>query len=87
MGTVRIRYTNKKSIFDYSGIRKADVLEKVAEHLALFGQELKPIVGEKQLLDGAGFTSTEVPLSTVIAEWVENPGTPQETVESITLPT
>ena len=92
MGTVRIKYTDKKSVFHYANMRKQDAMEKVFEHISVFGHEmaLDPTQTHAEQFR-AGFqpqpTLRQVDLSTVIAEWVENLGTDKEVVEALTIPT
>jgi len=92
MGTVRIRYQNKKSVFNYHGMRKQDAMEKVFEHIGVFGHEmaLDPTQTHAEQFRAAITPQKElrkVDLSTVIAEWIENPGTDKEVVEALTIPT
>ena len=76
MGTVRIRYTNKISVFEYPGMRKEDAAEKVREHLAVFAYDVTPDSNTRKVKledsgKGIGFTPVAVDYSTVIAEWIE----------------
>ena len=89
MGTVRIRSTVKKSVYEYPGMRKEDAAEKILEHLSLFACDVMPdpkVADKNRKLDGTGFLVAPLDFSTVIAEWVENPGDKDEKVEPLAVP-
>lgn len=56
---VRISYTNKKSVFDYPGVARADAVEKAYEHCSIFRNDM---VGDRLV---------PIPLETVVVEWVD----------------
>lgn len=86
MGTLRVRYTNKVSRFEYARLRREEVPEAIALHMQLNGVDAVPRAGETQQMDGSGYDVVPVDPQTVIFEWVENPNTPQETVERVEAP-
>lgn len=58
---LRIRYTNKSSVFYHKGIRKRDAADVIKRHLQLWGRETVKENGER-------ITRT-VPKDTLVAEW------------------
>ncbi len=89
MGTLRVRYVNKISVFEYDRLRREDAVEKMCEHVALFGYEMiADPQAPKKTLDGGGFFApVEVPIAETIFEWIENPGAKNETIETLAFPT
>lgn len=71
-GMLRIRYKGRETVFEYRGIKKEHIREKLIQHLVLWRYEGNPKV--------------EIPLSTVSAEWIENEGQPNETAEKVEIP-
>lgn len=78
---LRIRTQGRKTVFEYRGVRKQDALEKIFEHIAAFGVEQ-----HRDPNDPKSFLP-EVSAPPITAEWVVNPGTENETVEALTIPT
>lgn len=77
-GMLRIRYTDRKSVFEHRDQRREDADELIVAHLQRFGRET--------IFVNNAPVKREVDPRTVIAEWVENEGTDKETVTRIPVP-
>ena len=56
---VRIRYKNKKTVFEYAGVAREDAVEKAWEHYHHFRYEMTP--------EGRA----EVPVGSLVVEYVD----------------
>lgn len=71
MGTVRISYNNKKSVFEYGGVRRPDADNVVLSHLTRCRYETVTKLGEAAQLGSVREVQQEVDLSTVVATWTD----------------
>lgn len=76
MSLLRIRMKGRETVFERT-IAKRELKETIEGHMQMWGRETVTIDGKP--------VQREVPKDIWLFEWVNNPGTPSETVEPITV--
>lgn len=77
-GMLRIRYKDRKTVFEYRNLRPEEVEEQIASHAQRFA--IDGVSVNKQLV------RTLIDQSALICEWVENEGTDKEKVTKVKTP-
>jgi hypothetical protein len=75
LGLIRIRDSNKKTVFEFRDVQRSDADEIIAGHIAQWRFEGKR-VGKTWVKQKRDFSGLKV-------EWIENEGEPNETVTPI----
>lgn len=75
LGLIRIRDSNKKTVFEFRDVQRSDADEIIAGHMRQWQHEGRKV--------GRNWVRQKRDFSTLTAEWIENEGLPTESVTAI----